>query len=130
MHKINRKVVFSKWLFVGCIQFFIVRCVLVLLYMFWKNAIRNYVKKRILKNNAYECGFRPLFYSRLPFSIRFFLILILFIVFDIELSFFLQLPYQYKKFFLKKRVLFLVFFFVLIYGLLEEWRRGVLNWVK
>lgn len=104
--------------------------VLVLLYIIWGVSIFFYKKNRNEKKISFECGFLPFSFSRIPFSLRFFFILIIFVMFDVEISLFLQFPFQLKKNFLKVRFLFLIFFFVLTICLFEEWRRGGLFWVK
>lgn len=87
-----------------------------------KNFFENREKRR-----PYECGFDPKENSRLPFSLRFFLLLIFFLVFDIELVLLLELPLVYKQLFFKLSLMILVFIFILYTGLLEEWRRGALR---
>lgn len=69
--------------------------------------------------SPYECGFDPLVGSRLEFSYRFFLISILFLIFDVEIS--LLLPFLYEK--VGKKVILGIFMFlvVLMVGLLYEY---------
>ncbi|MCL4130921.1 UNVERIFIED_CONTAM: hypothetical protein GTU68_029997 [Idotea baltica] len=90
------------------------------LYIFWGVFISFYFNKNLRKKIPFECGFLPFKVSRIPFSIRFFFLLILFVIFDLEISLFLQLPFQVKDYFLKNRVLFLFFFLILTFCLLEE----------
>lgn len=75
----------------------------------------------------YECGFDPNSFTRIVFSYRFFLISILFIIFDVEISLILPIP------FLLIRVLglwvFILFVCVLILGLLYEYNYGSLDWL-
>lgn len=76
---------------------------------------------------SYECGFDPYRYTRLSFSYRFFLISILFIIFDVEISLILPIP------FLIDRDLgiwiFVLFILVLILGLIYEIICGSLDWL-
>lgn len=76
---------------------------------------------------SYECGFDPYRYTRLSFSYRFFLISILFIIFDVEISLILPIP------FLIDRDLgvwiFLLFILILIFGLIYEFVCGSLDWL-
>ena len=80
------------------------------------------------KNAAYECGFPAFGHARMPFDVRFYLVAILFIIFDLETAF--MLPWAvclrtigYKGFFAM-----LVFLTVLIAGFVYEWRKGALEW--
>lgn len=77
--------------------------------------------------SSYECGFDPFRYTRISFSYRFFLISILFIIFDVEISLILPVP------FLIERELgiwiFILFIGVLILGLIYEYICGSLDWL-
>nr|YP_001650730.1 NADH dehydrogenase subunit 3 [Eurypegasus draconis]BAF74945.1 NADH dehydrogenase subunit 3 [Eurypegasus draconis] len=83
------------------------------------------------KLSPYECGFDPLGSARLPFSIRFFLIAILFLLFDLEIALLLplpwgdQLPAPLMTFFWASIVLML-----LTLGLVYEWIQGGLEWAE
>jgi len=80
--------------------------------------------------DVYECGFDSKDMSRLPFSLRFFLIIIFFILLDIEVCLLLQFPYEYIESFYGKRFWFWVFLVILMVGVIEELRRGFLSWKK
>lgn len=77
---------------------------------------------------SYECGFEPGSYTRIFFSYRFFLISILFIIFDVEISLMLPVP------FLIVRELglwiFIIFLIILILGLMYEYICGSLDWLE
>lgn len=76
---------------------------------------------------SYECGFDPKSGTRLVFSYKFFLISILFIIFDVEISLIISIP-----FFIIKELgllVFLIFIFVLFLGLLYEYYYGSLDWL-
>nr|YP_009685810.1 NADH dehydrogenase subunit 3 [Nothobranchius ocellatus]QDU91812.1 NADH dehydrogenase subunit 3 [Nothobranchius ocellatus] len=83
------------------------------------------------KLSPYECGFDPLGSARLPFSMRFFLIAILFILFDLEIALLLplpwgsQLPNPLTSFSWMSTVLIL-----LTLGLVYEWTQGGLEWAE
>nr|YP_010445348.1 NADH dehydrogenase subunit 3 [Acanthurus triostegus]UTJ93426.1 NADH dehydrogenase subunit 3 [Acanthurus triostegus]WCJ44948.1 NADH dehydrogenase subunit 3 [Acanthurus triostegus] len=83
------------------------------------------------KVSPYECGFDPLGSARLPFSLRFFLIAILFLLFDLEIALLLPLPWADQltsplmTFFLASAVLVL-----LTVGLIYEWFQGGLEWAE
>nr|YP_009685758.1 NADH dehydrogenase subunit 3 [Fundulopanchax sjostedti]QDU91994.1 NADH dehydrogenase subunit 3 [Fundulopanchax sjostedti] len=83
------------------------------------------------KLTPYECGFDPLGTARLPFSMRFFLIAILFLLFDLEIALLLplpwgnHLPYPLISFAWASSVLIL-----LTLGLIYEWMQGGLEWAE
>nr|YP_009164865.1 NADH dehydrogenase subunit 3 [Taractichthys steindachneri]AKZ17057.1 NADH dehydrogenase subunit 3 [Taractichthys steindachneri] len=83
------------------------------------------------KLSPYECGFDPLGSARLPFSLRFFLVAILFLLFDLEIALLLplpwgdQLPTPLTTFLWTTSVLIL-----LTLGLIYEWLQGGLEWAE
>nr|QNV12123.1 NADH dehydrogenase subunit 3 [Amaurobius fenestralis] len=79
-------------------------------------------------SSSYECGFDPMSVTRMSFSYRFFLISILFIIFDVEISLMLSLPYLVESSI--SMFIFIMFLLILIIGLLYEYYCGSLNWVS
>nr|AIG12895.1 NADH dehydrogenase subunit 3 [Ficedula hyperythra]AIG12897.1 NADH dehydrogenase subunit 3 [Ficedula hyperythra] len=83
------------------------------------------------KLSPYECGFDPLGSARLPFSIRFFLVAILFLLFDLEIALLLPLPWAIQ---LQSPTTTLIWAFTLILlltlGLMYEWTQGGLEWAE
>nr|AGW84096.1 NADH dehydrogenase subunit 3 [Arses telescopthalmus]AGW84101.1 NADH dehydrogenase subunit 3 [Arses telescopthalmus lauterbachi]AIY69531.1 NADH dehydrogenase subunit 3 [Arses telescopthalmus]AIY69549.1 NADH dehydrogenase subunit 3 [Arses telescopthalmus] len=83
------------------------------------------------KLSPYECGFDPLGSARLPFSIRFFLVAILFLLFDLEIALLLPLPWAIQ---LQVPTMTLTWTFILILlltlGLIYEWTQGGLEWAE
>nr|ADK70267.1 NADH dehydrogenase subunit 3 [Myrmotherula behni]AIL23362.1 NADH dehydrogenase subunit 3 [Myrmotherula behni] len=83
------------------------------------------------KLSPYECGFDPLGSARLPFSIRFFLIAILFLLFDLEIALLLPLPWATQ---LQSPLTTLTWSFTIILlltlGLVYEWIQGGLEWAE
>ncbi len=81
------------------------------------------------KISPFECGFDPLSKSRIPFSLRFFLLSVLFLVFDVEVAIILCLPLAIS---LKPLWIYappLVFFrLILLLGLYHEWNEGTISW--
>nr|YP_010500968.1 NADH dehydrogenase subunit 3 [Cottus perplexus]YP_010500981.1 NADH dehydrogenase subunit 3 [Cottus gulosus]UXB58309.1 NADH dehydrogenase subunit 3 [Cottus perplexus]UXB58361.1 NADH dehydrogenase subunit 3 [Cottus gulosus]UXB58803.1 NADH dehydrogenase subunit 3 [Cottus gulosus] len=83
------------------------------------------------KLSPYECGFDPVGSARLPFSLRFFLIAILFLLFDLEIALLLPLPWGDQltapliTFLWATAVLML-----LTLGLIYEWLQGGLEWAE
>nr|AWW91893.1 NADH dehydrogenase subunit 3 [Hemigrapsus penicillatus] len=89
-------------------------------------------KKTIMdreKNSPYECGFDPKGSARLPFSLRFFLIAVIFLIFDVEIT--LLLPVAST---LNMTNIFswlftsLMFLLILLLGLYYEWSQSALEW--
>nr|QUG10075.1 NADH dehydrogenase subunit 3 [Clangula hyemalis]UPX02937.1 NADH dehydrogenase subunit 3 [Clangula hyemalis] len=83
------------------------------------------------KLSPYECGFDPLGSARLPFSIRFFLVAILFLLFDLEIALLLPLPWAIQ---LQSPLLTLAWtaaiLLLLALGLAYEWAQGGLEWAE
>nr|ACU87783.1 NADH dehydrogenase subunit 3 [Dicaeum bicolor] len=83
------------------------------------------------KLSPYECGFDPLGSARLPFSIRFFLVAILFLLFDLEIALLLPLPWAIQ---LQSPITTLALasslIILLILGLIYEWTQGGLEWAE
>nr|AEQ28563.1 NADH dehydrogenase subunit 3 [Rhipidura nigrocinnamomea]AEQ28579.1 NADH dehydrogenase subunit 3 [Rhipidura nigrocinnamomea]AEQ28580.1 NADH dehydrogenase subunit 3 [Rhipidura nigrocinnamomea]AEQ28581.1 NADH dehydrogenase subunit 3 [Rhipidura nigrocinnamomea]AEQ28582.1 NADH dehydrogenase subunit 3 [Rhipidura nigrocinnamomea] len=83
------------------------------------------------KLSPYECGFDPLGSARLPFSIRFFLVAILFLLFDLEIALLLPLPWAIQ---LQSPTTTLMWASILIIlltlGLIYEWIQGGLEWAE
>nr|YP_009240931.1 NADH dehydrogenase subunit 3 [Neoscona adianta]ALF63165.1 NADH dehydrogenase subunit 3 [Neoscona adianta] len=76
--------------------------------------------------SSYECGFNVKSIARMFFSFRFFLISILFLIFDIEIA--LMLPIPYLMLSGDKMMIIYMFFLVLVLGLVYEYMYGSLNW--
>ncbi|YP_009128614.1 NADH dehydrogenase subunit 3 (mitochondrion) [Falco rusticolus] len=83
------------------------------------------------KLSPYECGFDPLGSARLPFSIRFFLVAILFLLFDLEIALLLPLPWATQ---LQSPTTTLIWTLLIItlltLGLIYEWLQGGLEWAE
>nr|YP_010131787.1 NADH dehydrogenase subunit 3 [Leptodactylus fallax]QPZ94307.1 NADH dehydrogenase subunit 3 [Leptodactylus fallax] len=83
------------------------------------------------KLSPYECGFDPIGSARLPYSMRFFLVAILFLLFDLEIALLLPTPWAsqflapYSTVLLSSIVLFL-----LTLGFMYEWTQGGLEWAE
>nr|ASM82806.1 NADH dehydrogenase subunit 3 [Neoperla sp. FS-2017] len=91
-------------------------------------------KKSIIdreKSSPFECGFDPKSSSRLPFSLRFFLIAVIFLIFDVEIALLLPLililPYSNLTIWFYIGSSFLV---ILLVGLYYEWNQGALQWAE
>nr|YP_009510281.1 NADH dehydrogenase subunit 3 [Vespa affinis]BBD17839.1 NADH dehydrogenase subunit 3 [Vespa affinis] len=84
------------------------------------------------KPTPYECGFNPLTSPHLPFSIQFYLIAVIFLIFDIEiilmLPFIPSLSMSYNLFYWMTS--FLLIYICLILGLIYEWNEQSIIWIK
>nr|WJW73924.1 NADH dehydrogenase subunit 3 [Copestylum sp. ECU3] len=81
------------------------------------------------KNSPFECGFDPMSSSRLPFSLKFFLITIIFLIFDVEIALILPmiLIINYSNLMMWSMTS-IIFILILLLGLYHEWNQGMLNW--
>nr|AKM70229.1 NADH dehydrogenase subunit 3 [Anoecia fulviabdominalis] len=81
------------------------------------------------KSAPFECGFDPFNKSRMPFSLNFYLIAIIFLIFDIEISIILPMILNFKMSnMLYYNLMFMMFFLFMILTIFYEWKFGSLNW--
>ena len=80
------------------------------------------------KTSAYECGFNPFDDSRMRFDVRFYLVAILFIIFDLEIAFLFPWAAAFKDVGLFGFWSMIVFLAVLTVGFAYEWKKGALEW--
>nr|QAB45898.1 NADH dehydrogenase subunit 3 [Callosciurus notatus]QAB45911.1 NADH dehydrogenase subunit 3 [Callosciurus notatus] len=94
---------------------------------FWLPQLNIYVEK----TSPYECGFDPMGSARLPFSMKFFLVAITFLLFDLEIALLLPLPWasQTNNLTLMLMVAFMLLL-ILTLGLAYEWIQKGLEWVE
>nr|WGO57905.1 NADH dehydrogenase subunit 3 [Cyrtonotula longialata] len=83
------------------------------------------------KMSPFECGFDPKGSARLPFSLRFFLIAVIFLIFDVEIALLLpmtiiMLSSNMKSWFM----ISMIFLIILLIGLYHEWNQGSLEWAE
>lgn len=80
------------------------------------------------KLSAYECGFNAFDDARLKFDVRFYLVAILLIIFDLEIAFLFPWVLSIESLGWPGYLSVMIFFGMLTIGLIYEWRKGALNW--
>ena len=80
------------------------------------------------KLSAYECGFNAFDDARMKFDVRFYLVSILFIIFDLEVAFLFPWSVSFSKIGMLGFWSMMVFLAVLTIGFIYEWRKGALEW--
>jgi len=80
------------------------------------------------KNSAYECGFNAFDDARMKFDVRFYLVAILFIIFDLEVAFLVACAGRLGAIVIFGFWSMVLFLAVLTIGFIYEWRRGALEW--
>ncbi len=80
------------------------------------------------KLSAYECGFEPFNDSRMEFDIRFYLVAILFIIFDLEIAFLFPWAITLGSIGYFGFFSMMLFLFILTIGFIYEWKKGALDW--
>nr|YP_010024767.1 NADH dehydrogenase subunit 3 [Neurothemis fulvia]QOQ35070.1 NADH dehydrogenase subunit 3 [Neurothemis fulvia] len=89
-------------------------------------------KKSIIdreKSSPFECGFDPFNKSRIPFSLRFFLIAVIFLIFDVEIAILLPMIESMPTSGVGSwSMVSCIFIVILLVGLYHEWNQGALEW--
>lgn len=80
------------------------------------------------KLSQYECGFEPFENARLKFDVRFYLVAILFIIFDLEVAFLFPWAVIVKQLDWPAIIAMGVFLGLLLIGFIYEWKKGALEW--
>lgn len=80
------------------------------------------------KNSPYECGFEAFEDARLKFDVRYYLVAILFIIFDLEIAFLFPWAIVLDEIGLFGMVAMGVFLGILVIGFIYEWKKGALEW--
>nr|YP_002929316.1 NADH dehydrogenase subunit 3 [Otolemur crassicaudatus]BAH69202.1 NADH dehydrogenase subunit 3 [Otolemur crassicaudatus] len=92
---------------------------------FWLPQLNIYTEKY----SPYECGFDPTGSARLPFSMKFFLVAITFLLFDLEIALLLPLPWALQTYTLNLTLaMTLLLITILALGLAYEWTQKGLEW--
>lgn len=80
------------------------------------------------KRSAFECGFDAFENAHLPFDVRFYLVAILFIIFDLETAFFVPWAVMLRQIGWFGFFAMMIFLALLVIGFIYEWKRGALEW--
>ena len=80
------------------------------------------------KQSPYECGFDVFEDARIQFDVRYYLIAILFIIFDLEIAFFFPWAVALREIGMVGFWAMMLFLAVLVVGFVYEWRKGALEW--
>lgn len=80
------------------------------------------------KNSPYECGFEAFEDARMKFDVRYYLVAILFILFDLEIAFLFPWAVVLQKIGLFGFLAMMVFLAILVVGFIYEWMKGALEW--
>jgi len=80
------------------------------------------------KNSPYECGFEAFEDARMKFDVRYYLVAILFILFDLEIAFLFPWAVSLREIGMSGFVAMMVFLTILVVGFIYEWKKGALDW--
>jgi len=80
------------------------------------------------KNSPYECGFEAFDDAHMKFDVRYYLVAILFILFDLEIAFLFPWAVTLQEVGMAGFVAVLIFLAILVVGFVYEWKKGALNW--
>jgi NADH-quinone oxidoreductase subunit A len=80
------------------------------------------------KLSPYECGFEAFEDSRMKFDVRFYLVAILFIIFDLEIAFLFPWAVALEEIGMFGFVAMAIFLAILVVGFIYEWKKGALEW--
>ena len=80
------------------------------------------------KQSPYECGFEAFEDARMQFDVRYYLVAILFIIFDLEIAFFFPWAIALREIGMVGFWAMMLFLIVLVIGFIYEWRKGALEW--
>nr|AXS66304.1 NADH dehydrogenase subunit 3 [Cucujoidea sp. 9 KM-2017] len=102
----------------------IIMILIIILYLITKKSFNDREK-----SSPFECGFDPKSSPRLPFSLHFFLIAIIFLIFDVEITLILPLIFTIKICnLINYSIIYFFFIMILLMGTYHEWNQGALDW--
>lgn len=110
------------------ILIFIIFALILGLAMLGAGAVLSPHKPNPDKNAPYECGFPAFESARIPFDVRFYLVALLFIIFDLETAFFFPWALTLRTLGWFGFFAMMLFLGLLVVGFIYEWKRGALDW--
>lgn len=116
---------FLEYIFIFKYFFF---CLIVVLALFLVSFLLVFHTGDSEKLSPYECGFNPFGDARNKFEVRFYLVAILFIIFDLEITFLFPWVVNLHNISLEGIYSMFIFIFILTVGFFYEWMKGALEW--
>ncbi len=92
------------------------------------SSLLGFQKPGTAKNSPYECGFEAFEDARMKFDVRYYLVAILFILFDLEIAFLFPWAVALKEIGPTGFWAMMVFLAILVVGFVYEWKKGALDW--
>ena len=92
------------------------------------STVLGFQKPDAAKNSPYECGFEAFEDARMKFDVRYYLVAILFILFDLEIAFLFPWAVALKEIGPGGFWAMMVFLAILVVGFVYEWKKGALDW--
>jgi NADH-quinone oxidoreductase subunit A len=92
------------------------------------STILGFQRPDAAKNSPYECGFEAFDDARMKFDVRYYLVAILFILFDLEIAFLFPWAVSLKEIGALGFWSMMVFLSILVVGFVYEWKKGALDW--
>nr|YP_010372464.1 NADH dehydrogenase subunit 3 [Parantica swinhoei]UPA56418.1 NADH dehydrogenase subunit 3 [Parantica swinhoei] len=115
------------FLIIMCMIMFIISLIFILISFFISK--KSFMDRE--KCSPFECGFDPKSLARIPFSLHFFLITVIFLIFDIEIALIFPLISTFKMVNMMNWWMINSFFIImLLIGLYHEWNQNMLNWTN
>jgi NADH:ubiquinone oxidoreductase subunit 3 (subunit A) len=109
------------------LSFYIFLSILITILLFFLSFRLVFQQPNLEKTSSYECGFLPFDDARSRFEIRFYVVAILFVIFDLEISFIFPWAISASNLGLIGLLFFYFFIIILTIGFLLEWYRGLLD---
>nr|AWU49031.1 NADH dehydrogenase subunit 3 [Pseudophacopteron sp. DMP-2018] len=109
----------------------IILIISLLLFIFFNTLflISKHNKKNREKTSPFECGFDPFYNARMSFSIHFFVVMIMFLIFDIEIVIIMPSSLTMNLPLINWMCTLTILFMILILGMFMEWKEGCMNWL-
>nr|UAA82145.1 NADH dehydrogenase subunit 3 [Platyneura mayri] len=113
-----------------CLNLLILIILILLILMTLNFLISKKMNLNRNKISPFECGFDPMSKNRLPFSLQFYLISIIFLIFDVEIAIILPAMKSFYYINMYMYMNLMLIMFILLFGLYLEWFEGALKWFK